>query len=303
MKLHALQAFVTAIDSGSLRKAAVQLNTSQPALTKLVRELEQTVGSVLLVRKSQGVSPTDAGRILYEHALQALRTLDVAQGHIRQLAGDMRGELIISAVPVAMMLLIPEAVRSFGRAHPDMVLQLSETLYVEPLQQLRADEVDVVVGGIPKNLANGEFRVEPLMRTTMVVVADKNSPHARAKHLSQLTEAPWIFTGNSPQTGYAAQLFAAHGLPVPPMGAMVNSTLTLMSLLGSGHLVGLMPEQLLSHPGLGAQLVPVRIKEQGIELTIGAMIRNESAQRPGVQKLINHLHRAAHHLKQSAKSL
>lgn len=298
MKLHSLQAFVTAIDSGSLRKAATQLNTSQPVLTKLVRELEQTVGSLLLVRKSQGVSPTEAGKILYEHALQALRTLDVAKGHIQQLAGEMRGELIISAVPVAMMLLIPEAVRSFGRAHPDMVLQLSETLYVEPLQQLRAGEVDMVVGGIPRNMANGEFRVEPLMRTTMVVVADKNSPHAQATHLSQLNQAPWIFTGNSPQTGYAAQLFDSHGLPVPPMGAMVNSTLTLMSLLGSGHLVGLMPEQLLSHPSLGGQLVPVRIKEKGIELSVGAIVRNESAQRPAIQKFINHLHRAAHHLQQ-----
>ena len=181
-----------------------------------------------------------------------------------------------------------------------MVLQLSETLYVEPLQQLRAGEVDVVVGGIPQTLANGEFRIEPLMHTKMVVVADKNSPYAKAKHLSELQHAPWIYTGNSPQTGYAAQLFNAHGLPAPPVGAMVNSTLTLMSLLGSGNLVGLMPEQLMSHPMLGSQLIPLTIAQKGFDLNVGAMVRNESAQRPAIQKFINHLHRAAHHLQQAA---
>lgn len=299
MKLHALHAFVTAIDSGSLRKAATVLRTSQPAITKLVRELEKNVGAALLIRKSQGVMPTESGRVLYEHARQALRTLNIAQGQIQQMAGVMRGEIIVSAVPVAMMLLIPEAVRSFTRAHPDMMLHLSETLYVEPLQQLRAGEVDVVVGGVPQTLANGEFRFEPLMRTRMVAVADKNSPYAQARNLSDLQHAPWIFTGNSPQTGYAAQMFNAHGLPAPPVGAMVNSTLTLMSLLGSGHLVGLMPEQLLAHPMLDGQLTPLRIEQQGFELNVGAMVRNESAQRPAIQKFINHLLRAAHHLQQA----
>lgn len=296
MKLHALQAFITAIRFGSLRKAAVQLQMSQPALSKLVRELELEVSAQLLVRKSQGVEPTAPGKVLYQHALAVAHELDLARDHIRQLGGQMKGELKVIAVPVAMMLLMPEAVRTFSRTYPDISLQLREELFIEQLQPLRAGEVDVVVGGIPKGLANGEFLVEELMTTAMVAVAERSSPYAKATSLDQLRTAPWIYTGETPHTGYAAQLFAKHHMPAPPAGAVVNSTLTLLSLLGTGNLVGLMPQELVNHPLVAGKLVPIHIKEGGVPVRVGAMVRSDSHLTLAVRQFISHLHRAAHQL-------
>ena len=147
---------------------------------------------------------------------------------IQQLGGQMRGELNIAAVPVAMMLLIPETLRTFSRAYPDIRLRVSEELFVEQLQKLRNGQVDLVVGGIPDGLPSGEFIAEELMTTSMVVVARRGSPHARARHLSELSQASWVYTGTSAQTGYASRLFESHGLSAPPVGAMVNSTLALL---------------------------------------------------------------------------
>jgi len=296
MKLHALQALVAAIEEGSLRSAARRVGLSQPALSKLVRELERTLAAPLLERHSQGVRPTPQGQVLFEHALKVTRELAAATDQIQQLSGQMRGELNVAAVPVAMMLLIPETLRTFSRAFTDIRLRVSEELFVEQLQKLRTGQVDLVVGGIPEGLPSGEFITEDLMTTTMVVVARRGSRHARAKRLSELSEASWVYTGTSAQTGYATRLFELHGMSAPPAGAMVNSTLALLALLGSGDLLGLMPEQIIAHP-LGQDIVRVPLEEPGLPLKVGAIIRSGSVVSPAIRQFIAHLHRAAHQLR------
>ena len=295
MKLNALQALVAAIEEGSLRSAARRIGVSQPALTKLVRELEIELAAPLLARHSQGVRPTPQGQVLFEHALKVARELATATDQIQQLGGQMKGEIQVAAVPVAMLLLIPETLRTFNRAFPDIQLRVSEELFVEQLQKLRNGQVDLVVGGIPEGLASGEFMTESLMSTSMVVVARRGSRYAHARHLGEMSQASWIYTGSSMQTGYASRLFEAHGLPTPPVGAMVNSTLALLALLGSGDLLGLMPEQIITHP-LGQDIVRVPLVEPGLPLTIGAIIRSGSVVSPALRQFIAHLHRAAHQL-------
>lgn len=129
MKLSTLQALVAAIEDGSLRSAARRLNVSQPALTKMIRELEIELAAPMLVRTSQGVLPTAQGQVLFERARKVAKELQAATDQISQLGGNMRGELNIGAVPVAVMLLIPEALRTFGREFPDIRLRVSEELY------------------------------------------------------------------------------------------------------------------------------------------------------------------------------
>jgi LysR family transcriptional regulator, regulator of abg operon len=296
MKLNALQALVAAIEEGSLRAAARRIGVSQPALTKLVRELEIELAAPLLERHSQGVRPTAQGQVLFEHALKVSRELANATDQIQQLGGQMRGELNVAAVPVAMMLLIPETLRTFSRAFPDIRLRVSEELFVEQLQKLRNGQVDLVVGGIPEGLPSGEFITESLMDTRMVVVARRGSRHARARKLAELSTAHWVYTGTSVQTGYASRLFEAHGLPAPPVGAMVNSTLALLALMGSGDLLGLMPEQIVSHP-LGQNITRVPLEEPGLPLAVGTIIRSGSVVSPAIRQFTAHLQRAAHQLK------
>lgn len=296
MKLSTLQALVAAVEDGSLRSAARRLNVSQPALTKMIRELEIELAAPLLVRTSQGVLPTAQGQVLFERAQKVAKELQAATDQISQLGGHMRGELNIGAVPVAVMLLIPEALRTFGREFPDIKLRVSEELYIAQLQRLRSGQVDIAVGGIPTGLASGEFVTEELMTTTMVVVVRKGSPRAKVTKLAQLVDAKWVYTGASTDTGYAAQLFENHGLQAPPMGAVVNSTLTLLALVGSGDYVGLLPRQIAQHPLAASYLSIVPIAEAGLALAIGAIIRSDSVVSPAIRHFIAHLHRAAHQL-------
>lgn len=300
MKLIALKALVAAVETGSLRSAARRLDLSQPALTKTVRELELELGAPLLMRSSEGVLPTAQGKLLFAQALKTLRELDTAVDQVHQLGGRMVGELNVGAVPLAVMLLIPETLRTFGAAFPDIRLRVSEELYIAQLQRLRKGEVDVAVGGIPQGLSSGEFVTEPLLATRMVVVVRRGHPLEKARSLGALAGAKWVYTGATRDEGYAKTLYERHGMAPPAVGAVVNSTLVLISLVGSGDFVGLLPQQIAMHPLCARYLSTVPVAEEGLPLTVGAIVRSDSAVSPAVRHFIAHLHRAAHHVDQGA---
>lgn len=292
MKLTALRALIEAIETGSLRSAARKLGVSQPALTKMVRELERELGAPLLERSTTGVLPTAQGRILYARALAATHELDEAAQQIGQMGGKMVGELSVGAVPLALLLLIPEAVRTFSREFPAMMLQLREELYVGQMTLLRQREVDLVVGPVPENLPAGEFHVESLMPIEMAVVVGRGNPKARAKSLAQLQDSRWVYTSLSGHTGYAKVLFDRHGLTPPAPAAVVNSTLGLMSLISHGDCVGLMPMPIATHPASAPFMEVVAIQEGPLPLTLGVMALAAGVLKPAVRHFISHLHRA-----------
>ena len=296
MKLSALQALVAAIESGSLRSAARRLGLSQPALTKTIRELERELAAPLLERTSKGVLPTAQGKVLYDRALKANKELSTAVDEIRQLDGAMLGELNVGAVPVAVMLLLPETLRTFSRQFPDIRLRLSEELFFAQMQKLRSGQVDVAICGIPDGLASGEFHIETLIETEMVVVVRKGSPRQQARRLQELADAPWVYTGSTHDAGYAKLLFERHGMDGPPSRTIVNSTLALLSLVTAGDYVALMPRQIAVHPMAASFFAIVPLAEEGYRLQVAALIRRESAVAPVVRHFLAHLHRAAHHV-------
>ena len=296
MKFIALQALVAAIEDGSLRNAAKKLGLSQPAITKIIKELEINVEASLLTRTSTGVIPTPQGQLLYEKAKKVTKELSAARDEISFLSGRMRGDLAIGAVPLAVMLLIPEAIRTFSREYPDINLRISEELYFEQLERLRRGDVHVAIGGIPQGLPSGEFIIEPLLTTRMVVIVKKGNPLQKAKSLRDLNDAKWVYTGTSKDEGYAKVLFESNGLEQPKVGAIVNSTLSLLSLVAAGDFIGLMPCQIARLPIAEQYISIVNIKEKGLPLSVGAIVRRDSVVSPSVRNFINHLHRAANHI-------
>jgi LysR family transcriptional regulator of abg operon len=89
-----------------------------------------------------------------------------------------------------------------------------------------------------------------------------------------------------------------HGLPPPPVGAVVNSTLALLSIVATGDFVGLMPRQITAHPLATQFLSVVPVREQGVPVSVQAITRRDAVVAPAVRHFIAHLHRAAHQLKQ-----
>jgi len=296
MKLNTLRALIATIEEGSLRSGAKRMQVSQPALTKMVRELELELATTLLVRTSKGVLPTAQGKVLYERAQAACKELGTAVNEINQLGGKMVGHLHIGAVPLAVMLLIPETLRTFGREFPDIQLRVSEELYQAQMQRLRNGHVDIAVGGIPTGLSSGEFVVEPLLHTTMEVVVRRGSPLAQATSLQQLTTAKWVYTGASNDTGYAKLLFESNGLPAPPVATSDSRARVELTMAPTGGAGRPLPQQIATHPMAAPFLSIVPLAEGGFPLVVGAIVRSDAVLSPTIRHCIAHLHRAAHQL-------
>lgn len=294
MKLHALQALVAAVEEGSLRGAARRVGLSQPALTKLIRELERELAVPLLVRSTTGVVATAQGQVLVARARNAGRELDAAVQQIAELGGRMVGAVNVGAVPLAVLLLIPETLRTYTREFPEVQLRINEELYLGQLARLRSGELDLVIGPIPGDLAPGEFTCEPLMAIRMSVVVRRGSPLVQARSLAELAQARWVYTGASGASGYGRVFFERYGLPAPPAGVVVNSTLALLSVIGSGDCVGLMPTPIATHPVAAPFLEVVPVAEGALELVAGVLYKPDALLKPAVRHFVAHLHRAAH---------
>jgi DNA-binding transcriptional ArsR family regulator len=78
IEIRQLRYFVAAVEAGSLRSAESRSGVSQPAMTRQIHQLEEELGVELLVRKSRGIRPTDAGRVLFEDAVRILAMLERA---------------------------------------------------------------------------------------------------------------------------------------------------------------------------------------------------------------------------------
>ncbi len=138
------------------------------------------------------------------------------------------------------------------------------------------------------------------MPVRMVIVARKGNPLTNARSLAELGDAPWVYTSATGASGYAKVLYERHDLPAPPAGALVNSTLGLLSIIASGNCIGLLPHQIAIHPFAAAHLAIIPVAEGPLVLTIGALARTDSALRPSVRHFLAHLHRAAYHLTKSS---
>lgn len=85
IEIRQLRYFVAAVEAGSLRSAESRSGVSQPAMTRQIHQLEEELGVELLVRKSRGIRPTEAGRVLFEDAVRILAMLERALQRTRTL--------------------------------------------------------------------------------------------------------------------------------------------------------------------------------------------------------------------------
>ncbi|WP_254514752.1 LysR family transcriptional regulator [Novosphingobium sp. G106] len=148
----AMDAFVRVVDTGSFTAASRQLRVGQPAVSKIIAQLEQHVGVKLLLRTTQGLKPTEAGENFYEHAKRAVEEADQAELKARGVGAALTGRLRISAaVTFARLHIVPRLPR-FMEIHPALDIELF----------LDDRNVDPVESGIDVALRMGDLQASSL---------------------------------------------------------------------------------------------------------------------------------------------
>lgn len=120
----ALQTFVGVYEAGSFSAAARRLHVGQPAVSKIITQLEKTIGVQLLLRSPRGLRPTEAGRHFYEHARRALQAADEAISEARSARNDVSGRLRISAATTFSRIRLIPYLKPFLDQNPELSLDL-----------------------------------------------------------------------------------------------------------------------------------------------------------------------------------
>ena len=127
-------------DEGSFTAAASSLGFTQPAISQMVRRLEQKTGTALVDRMGRQVRLTEAGEVLARHAVTVLSALDAAEEEVAAIAGLRSGRVRLMAFPSSSASLVPQALALLKRRFPEVTVRFSEGEPPESLAALRAGE-------------------------------------------------------------------------------------------------------------------------------------------------------------------
>ncbi|MFJ6132538.1 LysR family transcriptional regulator [Janibacter terrae] len=187
-------------EEGSFTAAALALGYSQPAVSQMVKRLEQRTGTVLVEKVGRSVRLTEAGAVLARHATPVLAALDAAEEEVAAIAGLRSGRVRLMAFPSSSVTLVPRALAAVRAEHPDLSVQFAEAEPPESIAALRAGDVDLAVAFSydGSDLARGEdlegFVVHPLIDEEVRVALPRDHPLAVKETVSMtdLTDEDWI---------------------------------------------------------------------------------------------------------------
>ena len=144
IKFRHLRCFLEAARRLSVTEAAAALNTTQPAVSRSLRELETEVGAQLFERTRHGVKLTDAGHVMLRYVAPAMT--QIAHG-VSLVRGDSEVETIaLGALPNASARFLPGIIQQFKDTYPEINVRLFLGTNLELLARLRSGEVSFVVG-------------------------------------------------------------------------------------------------------------------------------------------------------------
>ncbi|SCX73206.1 LysR substrate-binding domain-containing protein [Variovorax sp. EL159] len=251
MDIRALRYFVAVAGTGHMTRAAEQLGIQQPPLSQQIKALERELGVLLFKRHPRGVALTDAGRLFQVEALRMLQDMDAMKQRMARVANGQAGTLAVGFTSsAAAHRFMPEALRAFRRAHPDVELQLREDNAAEVTEALAAGRLHCGLLRVPVARPEG-LLFETLLREPVLVAMPSDHRFAvaagkkssRPLPLSKLCEEGIILVRRPGAPGLYAELLAlchAKGLR-PRVVAEVDRMMTNLNLVAAGVGLSVVP--------------------------------------------------------------
>jgi LysR family transcriptional regulator, low CO2-responsive transcriptional regulator len=154
---------------GSLSAAAQAVGIGQPTASEHVRLLETAAGQRLVERNGRGSRLTESGRVLAQHAAQALATMSAAEEELHALAGLEAGTIRIGASTTPGIYLLPSTLGCFRRDHPNVAVEVEIASTGEILARLLAGRVQLALVG--EATVDDRVVLDPFLQDEIVGIA------------------------------------------------------------------------------------------------------------------------------------
>jgi DNA-binding transcriptional LysR family regulator len=289
MKLHDLHVLMAVVQAGSMNKAAGLLNTTQPAVSKSIAELERAVGVRLLDRNAQGVEPTAYGRALLDGGTAVFDDLRQAVKYIEFLADPTAGEVRIGCNPFLAASFVPAVIDRLSRRFPRIVIHLVTATLEALHRELIERNVDLVITRRFGSIADERMGFEFLYDEPYVVVAGAQNPWVRRRRieLAELVSEPWAMPPpKSVSASVAMEAFRARGLDYPRSTVVTANVQARISLVAAGRYLTILPSA-LRFPTGQPEIRVLPVEPQMAEMPVGVVTLKNRTLGPVAQLFID----------------
>jgi DNA-binding transcriptional LysR family regulator len=251
MELKHLRYFIAVAEEGHITRAAERLDIQQPPLSRQIKAIEQELDVQLFRRKARGVELTEAGRALLDGARALFERLDRTLETTRRTARGEQGQISVGVTPTCMYHpFVPQVVRAFREAFPQVLLKLEESRSTQLFQHLADEQIDAAFVRIPPANPSG-IVVDALLDEPMVVAMPSGHMLARRNpgasiSLKALADETFIVYGDPHGPGIHAvafRAFQAAGFK-PSIGQQAAHLASTLNLVAVGLGVSFVPASL-----------------------------------------------------------
>ncbi|WP_277811538.1 LysR family transcriptional regulator [Chromohalobacter canadensis] len=292
-----LMLLTTLAESRNMHATARAMHLSQPAASKMLRDLEAYFGFALFERLPRAMQPTELGEQVIRHAWILLNDMERLVDDINDLREGGYGQLLIGAIAAAAPEILPAAIARLKRDRPRLSVSLQEQTSDRLLLELEHKRLDVVIGRLTHVSQHNVFDFEPLLDEPLRVVVRRDHPLTRLEHapgLDELSHWPWILHPlSSPMRGVFESALAEEGIATPANVVETTSIQATLQLLQSSDMLAVLPRSVMRRPLAGGQYVVLeRVIGKPLDY-YGIITRRQEPHSAAADELIAHLRQLA----------
>ena len=194
LKTRQLLLLVALAEEGNIHRAAQVLNMSQPAASKLLKDLEDVLEVPLFERLPRGMRPTWYGETMIRHARMALASLNQAHDELTALKAGRFGQVGVGAITSPGLVLLPSAVAMVKQQHPNLRISLDVETSPVLLERLEQGKLDILLARLYAEHDKTNLRYEPLTEELVCTVVRPGHPLTGTAGLTlrDVVSAGWI---------------------------------------------------------------------------------------------------------------
>ncbi|MGJ7484570.1 LysR family transcriptional regulator [Variovorax sp. LT2P21] len=231
LKTRQLLLLVTLAEEGNIHRAAQVLNMTQPAASKLLKDLEDVLEVPLFERLPRGMRPTWYGETMIRHARVALGSLNQAHDELQALKAGSYGQVNVGAITSPALALLPPAVALVKREQPNLRISLEIETSPVLLERLEQGKLDILVARLSEEHNKSQLHYQPLTEELVCAVVRPGHPMLGTAGLAlrDVVDAGWIVPPAGSVLRHRFELmFQEDGL-APPINTVETAALLFIT--------------------------------------------------------------------------
>jgi DNA-binding transcriptional LysR family regulator len=278
--------FRTIAELGHMGQAAERLFLTQPALTKAMQRLEESIEGKIFLREGRGIALTELGRVLLERSRVIEQMMNATHGELRGFARGEAGHIRFGCAPTLAKYYLPEIMRQLLDQSPGVTIDLETNVSGPLLKALREHRLDAVLTHVTGPIDG--FHVTPVMDDEVAIVASWSHPlAAREVQVPDLTHYNWVLPTKSAILPWLQDLFHRHGCPAPKAQVKATSILYLPSLIGGTQLLSLLSTKNLKDDVTGQHLTEINVAGERLRRSFAFVCRDPASLSPATRLLFD----------------